>query len=79
MLKPHASYVLTIEKLKTFYERMGAIKLLTNYGSSLAKYVAHRKLGSMKSHDYHTLIKKTVTFVLMTIHDSGATNDYYEV
>jgi hypothetical protein len=78
MLKPHASYVFTIEELKKFLERMGAIKLFTNYGFSLAKYVANRKLGSMKSHDYHTLIKKIVTFVLMTTHGNGTMDDHHE-
>jgi len=58
MLKPHASYVLIAKKLNIFLERMGAIKLPTNYGSSLAKHVADRKLGSMKSHDYHMLMQQ---------------------
>jgi len=37
---------------------MGAIKLPTDYGSSLAKHVVDKKLGSMKSHDYHMLMQQ---------------------
>jgi hypothetical protein len=58
MLKAHASYVLIAEELNIFLKRTGAIKLPTNYWSSLAKHMANRKLGSMKSHDYHMLMQQ---------------------
>jgi hypothetical protein len=58
MLKPHASYVLIAKELNIFLEKMGAIKLPTNYGSSLAKHMADKKLGSMKSHDCHMLMQQ---------------------
>ncbi len=58
MLKAHASYVLIAEELNIFLEIMGAIKLPTNYWYSLAKHMADRKLGSMKSHDYHMLMQQ---------------------
>jgi hypothetical protein len=64
MLKPHASYVLTLKELNTFLEKMGAIKLPTNYGSSLVKHVVDRNRGSMKSHDYHMLMQQLLPLCL---------------
>jgi hypothetical protein len=43
---------------------MGAIKLPTNYGFSLAKHMADKKLGSMKSHDYHILMQQLLPLCL---------------
>jgi hypothetical protein len=64
ILKLHASYVLTINELNTFLLRMGSMKIPTNYGVSLAKHVADKKLGSMKSHDYHILMQQVLPLCL---------------
>jgi hypothetical protein len=56
MFKPHALYVFIVEELNNFLERMGTIKLPTNYGSSLVKHMANMKLVLMKLHDYHMLM-----------------------
>jgi hypothetical protein len=34
------------------------MKFLTNYGASLAKHVVDKKLGSMKSYDYHVFMQQ---------------------
>ncbi len=65
MLKPHASYVFIVKELNNFLERMGTIKLPTNYGSSLAKHVADKKLGLMKSHDYHMLMQQLLPLCVL--------------
>jgi hypothetical protein len=52
------------QELNTFLERMGAIKLPTNYGSSLVKHAVDKKLGSMKSHDYHMLMQQLLPLCL---------------
>jgi hypothetical protein len=64
ILKLHASYVLTTNELNTFLLRMGSMKVPTNYGISLAKHVADKKLGSMKSQDYHTLMQQVLPLCL---------------
>jgi hypothetical protein len=56
ILKPHAPYVLTTNELDIFLLKIGSLKLPTNYGPSLAKHVANKKLNSMKSHDYQMLM-----------------------
>jgi hypothetical protein len=40
------------------------MKLPTNYGASLAKHVANKKLNSMKSYDYHMLMQQVLPLCL---------------
>ncbi len=56
ILKPQAPYVLTRDELNTFLSWLGSLKVPTNYGVSLAKHVVDKKLGSMKTQDYHLLM-----------------------
>jgi hypothetical protein len=49
ILKRHASYVLPSNDLNIFLSRMGELKLPTDH-------VVDRKLGSMKSHDFHIVM-----------------------
>lgn len=56
ILKRHASYVLPSNDLNIFLSRMGELKLPTDHGDNLAKHVVDRKLGSMKSHDFHIVM-----------------------
>jgi hypothetical protein len=64
ILRSHAPYALTIDELNTLWARIGSLKLLTNYGASLAKHVANKKLCSMKSHDYHMLMQQVLALCL---------------
>jgi hypothetical protein len=67
ILKLHASYVLTTNVLNIFLLRMGSMKVPTNYGVSFAKHVADKKLGSMKSHDYHMLMQQVLPLSLQRL------------
>jgi hypothetical protein len=67
MLKPHASYVLTVDELETFLSRLWLVKLPIDYGASLAKHVGDNKLGSMKSHYYHMLMHQVLPFCLQRL------------
>lgn len=57
ILKLHALYVFTLDKLNIFLARMGSLKLPIDYGTSSVKHVVDKKLNSMKSHDYHMLMQ----------------------
>jgi hypothetical protein len=52
ILKPKAPYVFTKDELNTFLSRLGSLKVPIDYGASLTKHVANKKLGPMKTHDY---------------------------
>jgi hypothetical protein len=57
ILKSQEPYVLTIDELNIYFlSRLGSIKVPTEYGFFLPKHVADKKLGSMKTHDYHLLM-----------------------
>jgi hypothetical protein len=56
MVKPHASFVLRFNELHIFLSRFRSLKLPIDYGASIVKYVLDKKLGLMKSHDYHMLM-----------------------
>ncbi len=43
------------------------MKVPTNYGVSFAKHVADKKLGSMKSHDYHMLMQQVLPLSLQRL------------
>jgi len=58
ILKSHVLFVLTTAELDPFLSRTGSMKFLTNYGASLAKHVVDKKLGSMKSYDYHMFMQQ---------------------
>jgi hypothetical protein len=64
ILKPHASSILIVDGLKTFLSQLWSMKLPTHYRASLVKHVADKKLGSMKSHDYHMLIQQVLPLCL---------------
>jgi hypothetical protein len=64
ILKPQAPYVLTWDELNTFLSQLGSLKVPIDYGASLAKHVANKKLGSMKTHDYHLLMQKLLPLCL---------------
>jgi len=67
ILKPQAPYVLTGDELNTFWSRLGSLKVSTNYGASLAKHMANKKLGSMNTHDYHLLMQQLFPLCLQRL------------
>jgi hypothetical protein len=48
--------VLKLEELKTFMGRLGALKVPSDYCNAVGKHVMDKKLGNMKSHDWHVLM-----------------------
>jgi hypothetical protein len=54
--KPIAPYVLMPKELKTFMSRLGSLKVPSDYCGALGKHIMYRKLGLMKSHDWHVLM-----------------------
>ncbi len=51
-------YVLTPKELKTFMSKLGSLKVPSNYCGALGKHIMDRKLGLMKSHDWHVLMQQ---------------------
>jgi hypothetical protein len=51
IFKHVAPYVLRLEELQTFMNRLASLKVPTDYCSSLGKHNMDKKLGLMKSHD----------------------------
>jgi hypothetical protein len=58
IFQPIASYVLKLEELETFMGRLGALKVPSDYYSAMGKHVMDKKLGNMKSHDWHVLMQQ---------------------
>jgi hypothetical protein len=56
IFKPVAPYVLMLEELKTFMSKLGSLKVPSDYCGTLGKHIMDRKLGLMKSHDWHVLM-----------------------
>ncbi len=44
--------------------RLGALKVPSNYCSVLGKHVMDKKLGNMKSHDWHVLMQQFIPLAL---------------
>ena len=67
-LKPHASYVLTKDEAKLFYDYLRAVKLPDGYASNIARCVTKsNKLVGMKSHDCHVLLQKLLPSGILTL------------
>jgi hypothetical protein len=54
---PHANYVFYEKELSTFQSWFTSLKVPFKYFASLAKHVLIRKWASMKTHDWHVLMK----------------------
>ncbi len=58
IFKPAAPYVLKPKDLQTFMNRLASLKVPTDYGGALGKHIMAKRLGSMKSHDWHILMQQ---------------------
>jgi hypothetical protein len=65
-----ATYVLEQEELQTFMNRLTSLKVPTNYCGSLGKHIMDKKLGLMKSHDWHVLMQQLIPLVLRGLMDA---------
>jgi hypothetical protein len=57
IFKPIASYVLLLQEFKTFLSRLKSLKVPSEYCGSIGRHIMEKKLGSMKSHDWHMLMQ----------------------
>jgi hypothetical protein len=64
IFKPVAPYVLRPEELQTFMNRLASLKVPTDYCGSLGKHIMDKKLGLMKSHDWHVLMQQLMPLAL---------------
>jgi hypothetical protein len=71
IFQPIASYVLKLEELKTFMGRLGALKVPLDYCSAVGKHVMDKKLGNMKSHDWHVLMQQSMPLALRGLMDTN--------
>ncbi len=58
-----------LEKLKTFMARLRSLKVPSNYCGALGKHIMDRKLGLMKSHDWHLLMQQLMPLALKGLMD----------
>lgn len=65
ILKLHAPFVHALDGLNTFLSKLRSLKLPIDYGVALVKHVAHKKFGSMKSHDYYMLLQQLLPLFLL--------------
>jgi hypothetical protein len=56
MLKPAGPYVLSDEDFKLFADCIESLRTPTGHSSALEKHIRKKKLGGLKSHDYHVLM-----------------------
>lgn len=74
-LKPHASnpnvllkfqapYVCTQVEWKTLLSRLSSLRVPSGYAGAFSKHVQNKKLGSMKTHDYHVLMQQILPLCL---------------
>jgi hypothetical protein len=71
IFQPIVSYVLKPEELKAFMGRLGALKVPSNYCNVVGKHVMDKKLGNMKSHDWHVLMQQFMPLALRGLMDTN--------
>jgi hypothetical protein len=72
IVKPHVSYVLTAEEFEVFAQTIESLKMPTGYSSTLGKHIQGKKIGSLKSHDYHVLMQQILLLALWGLLTPGA-------
>ena len=71
---PNAEYVLSKESRERFMSNLKAIKLPSNYSSSLHSKVSKGKLSGLKSHDYHVLIQDLMPVCMRDLGEDALTS-----
>jgi len=64
---PDAPYVLTREEREEFLATIRELKFPTNYVGALKQKIIERKLGGLKTHDYHILLQQVLPLCLRNI------------
>jgi hypothetical protein len=57
MLKPVVDYVLSEAEFQQFFDCIESLKTPTSHSSAFGKHIRKKKLGGLKSHDYHMLMQ----------------------
>ncbi len=70
IFKHVAPYVLRLEELQTFMNRLASLKVPIDYCGSLGKHIMDKKLGLMKSHDWHVLMQQLMPLALRGLMDA---------
>jgi hypothetical protein len=65
MMKPQASYVLSVAEFEVFAQTLELVKMPTGYSSNLGKHIRGKKFGALKSHDYHVLMQQLLLLALL--------------
>jgi hypothetical protein len=71
MLKPAAPYVLSEEEFTLFCNCIESLRTPTGHSSAFGKQTRKKKLGELKSHDYHVLMQQVLPLVLRSLMKSG--------
>jgi hypothetical protein len=71
MLKPTAPYVLSEEEFNSFCNCLESLKIPTRHSSVFGKQIRKKKLGGLKSHDYHVLMQHVLPLVLRGLMKPG--------
>jgi hypothetical protein len=71
MLKPAAPYVLSEEEFNSFCNCLESLKTPTGHSSVFGKQIRKKKLGGLKSHDYHVLMQQVLPLVLRGLMKPG--------
>jgi hypothetical protein len=64
MLKPTANYVLSEAEFLQFCDCIESLKTPTGHSSAFGKHIRKKKLGGLKSHDYHVLMQQVLPLAL---------------
>jgi hypothetical protein len=72
IMKPQASYVLTLTEFEQFAQTIESLKTPSGYSSTVGKHILGKKFGSLKSHDYHVLMQQILPLALCSLLTEGA-------
>jgi Domain of unknown function (DUF4218) len=64
LLKYQAPYVCIGLEWKTFLTRLASLRVPSGYAGAFKKHVNNKKLGSMKTHDYHVMMQQIIPLCL---------------
>lgn len=63
-MKYQAPYVCTGAEWKIFLSRLSSLRVPSGYAGAFKKHVKNKKLGSMKTHDYHVMMQQILPLCL---------------
>ena len=77
--KPPAPYVLTKEEQRMFLEQLNGISVPTGYCGPMKKHIIKKRIGNMKSHDFHIFFSIHIACVFEASDGPRASASYYSV